>query len=347
MRASFIEFKDKIYLSSYASVAGGNEGDGPLGGSFDLVDPSDRFGERTWELAEAAMSRTVLDLCLGRAGIGQDDVSFLFSGDLQNQCVASSVGLRRFGIPYVGLYGACSTFGEGIGCASAYLYAARAAEYAAVVTTSHYCASERQFRMPIEYGGQRSPTSQWTATAGGAVLLSMRPPEKDTRRSGARCAVTVGGFLPGAIVDGGISDASNMGAAMATAAADTLVSFFEMRGERAEDYDAIVTGDLGEEGSKLLSELMNLSGIELGGRHRDCGSLIFDRERQDVHCGGSGCGCSASVMAAHFFPMMERGELGRILFLATGALMNPGIIKQKQNICGIAPLVLLESDGGE
>lgn len=346
MRASFVEFKDKIYIYAYASAAGRNEAEGPLGDCFDFVDPDDRFGEKTWELAEAALSRTVFDLCLGRAGIGQDDISFLFSGDLQNQCVASSIGLRGFGIPYLGLYGACSTFGEGIGCAATYLAASPDSKFAAVVTTSHNCASERQFRLPIEYGGQRSPTAQWTATAGGSAVLSRYPPDRERRRAGATHEVVVSGFLPGCIVDGGIADASNMGAAMAPAVIDTLTSYFEARGEKPSDYDAIITGDLGVEGSELLRELANLSGLDLCGRHFDCGKMIYDPARQDVHCGGSGCGCSASVMTAHFLPSMERGERGRVLFLATGALMNPAIIKQKQNIFGIAPLVCLESCGG-
>ena len=346
MRRGFIEFSD-VYVRAYSSVGGRSESEGPLGERFDLVSPDDRFGEKTWELAEAAMSRTLLDLCLGRAGVGQEEVSFLFSGDLQNQCVASSVGLRRFGISYLGLYGACSTFGEGLGCAATFLSASDSAEYAAVVTTSHYCASERQFRFPIEYGGQRAPTAQWTATAGGSVLLSRHPPLAEKRRAGATHSVRVRGFMPGAIVDGGISDAANMGAAMAPAAIDTLSAYLEMTGEHPSDYDAIVTGDLGSEGSRLLCELGNLSGLELSRVHRDCGMMIYDSKRQDVHCGGSGCGCSASVMGAHFLPMLERGEASRMLFLATGALMNPGILKQKQSICGIAPLVLLESvEGG-
>lgn len=347
MRESFIEFENEIYVFAYSSVGGGNEMAGPLGDRFDLTDRSDRFGESTWELAEAAMSRTLLDLCLGRAGVGQEEVSFLFSGDLQNQCVASSIGLRRFGVPYLGLYGACSTFGEGLGLASSLLCASGGSEYAAVVTTSHYCASERQFRLPIEYGGQRAPTAQWTATAGGSVLLSRHRPPPERMRAGASRCVRVRGFLPGAIVDGGITDAGNMGAAMAPAVADTLAEYFSLTGESPDGYSAIVTGDLGVEGSKLLSELTNLSGLDISRVHRDCGMMIYDPERQDVHCGGSGCGCSASVMAAHFLPMLERGELRRVLFLATGALMNPGIIKQKQSICGIAPLVWLESCEGE
>lgn len=329
---SIIHLNTPVRIFGRASAVGLDEHRGPLGALFDYYDPTDRFGANTWEKAEGELGRTVLNLALNRAALGHEDIDLLFAGDLQNQCVASSGGLSSFGIPYIGLYGACSTFVEGILSASLALTAGEALTRVAVVTTSHNCAAERQFRLPLEYGGQRPPTAQWTATAGGAVLLD--------RGEGG---VTVRAALPGRMVDGGISDAANMGAAMAPAAVDTLLRYFAETGESADAYDAIITGDLGSEGSAIMEELLALRGLPLHGRHRDCGVMLYDLDRQDAHAGGSGCGCSASVTAAHFLPLLERGELRRVLLMATGALMSPSQIAQGGSIIGIAPLVVLEA----
>jgi len=336
-----IRFRTPVSVYARASAVGKTEAEGPLGALFDFHDETDRFGADTWETSEESLSRTVLNLALARAKQSQDEIDLLFSGDLQNQCVASSAGCGSMGIPYLGLYGACSTSCEGLALAALALNAAKEVSRAAVVTTSHNAAAERQFRLPLEYGGQRPPTSQWTATAGGAFLLA-RADEPSLSPSAPR----ITGALIGRAIDGGVKDAANMGAAMAPAAADTILRFFSESGERPADYDRIVTGDLGTEGSSLLSELLRENGLDLAGRHRDCGVLLFDPLKTDVHAGGSGCGCSASVLSALFLPALERGELHRILFLATGALMSPSNLLQGGTILGIAPLVVLESGNG-
>ena len=341
---SIIRFFRPVSVYAHASAVGGAEHDGPLGALFDFHDPTDRFGEKTWEKSEESLSRTVLNLALARAGERRDEIDLLFSGDLQNQCVASSAGCGSTGIPYFGLYGACSTSGEGLLLAALALNASREVSRAAVVTTSHNAAAERQFRLPLEYGGQRTPTSQWTATAGGAFLLA-RADESCVAPSSARITAA----LVGRVLDSGVKDGANMGAAMAPAAADTLLRFFAESGERPADYDRIVTGDLGSEGSALLLELLRENRLDLAGRHRDCGVLLFDPLKADVHAGGSGCGCSASVLSALFLPALERGEIRRALFIATGALMSPSNLLQGGTVGGIAPLVVLESgvNGGD
>ena len=335
---SIIRFETPVSIYAHASAVGGAEADGPLGALFDFHDPTDRFGADTWEKGEESLSRAVLNLALSRAGQSQDEIDLLFSGDLQNQCVASSAGCGSMGIPYCGLYGACSTSCEGLLLASLALSASRETRRVAVVTTSHNAAAERQFRLPLEYGGQRTPTAQWTATAGGAFLLARSDePTLDP------VAPRITAALVGRALDSGVKDGANMGAAMAPAAADTILRFFSLSGERPSDYDRIVTGDLGAEGSALLVELLRENGLDLAGRHRDCGVLLFDPLKADVHAGGSGCGCSASVLSALFLPALERGELRRILFLATGALMSPSNLLQGGSILGIAPLVVLEA----
>lgn len=326
--------RERVRIASRGSVVGHDEYRGPLGHLFDFHDDTDRFGADTWEKAEGEIGRAALNFALNRAGLPHSAIDLLFAGDLQNQCVASSGGLSVLSLPYVGLYGACSTFVEGILCAAMALSSCRELSRVGVVTTSHNCAAERQFRLPLEYGGQRTPTAQWTATAGGCVLLER-----------GESGICVDRVMAGRMVDGGISDAANMGAAMAPAAADSLLRFFEESGELPTDYDAIVTGDLGREGSAILSDLLAPHGLSLGERHRDCGVMLYDPERQDVHAGGSGCGCIASVSCAYFLPKMEKKEMKRILLMATGALMSPSSIQQGGTIIGIAPIVTLEVRG--
>lgn len=328
---NILHLSQPVRIFARASAVGYDEYRGPLGPYFDFHDERDRFGADTWEKAEGELGRTVLNLALNRAGIPHTALDLLLAGDLQNQCVASSGGLATFGLPYIGLYGACSTFVEGLVCAALALNGTVDLFRVGVVTTSHNCAAERQFRLPLEYGGQRPPTAQWTATAGGCALLE----RGDT-------GVCVTAVMPGKMVDGGIKDAANMGAAMAPAVADTILRYFGESGDSPEDYDAIVTGDLGREGSAILADLLAGRGMSLGGRHKDCGVLLYDPDYQDAHAGGSGCGCCASVTAAHFLPMLERGEARRILLMATGALMSPASIQQGGSIIGIAPLAVLE-----
>ncbi len=332
-----IFFEKPIYFLSHASAVGAEEGKGPLGECFDFCDPSCRFGAKTWELAESELSRITLSLAFKKAGISHRDPDLLLAGDLQNQCVASSAAHAALGIPYLGLYGACSTSAEGLYIGSSLLAGGHHLHLAAVVTTSHFCAAERQFRLPLEYGGQRPPTAQWTATAGGAFLITDEKPEKESAK--------ITGGMAGIPIDSGISDASNMGAAMAPAAAHTILSFFEKTEWDPIDFDAIVTGDLGYEGSEIMKGLLCDNGFPLLKNHIDCGTLLYNPSIQDVHAGGSGCGCSASVLSAHFLPLLEAEKMKRILFLATGALMSPSSILQGGSIVGVAPLVMIEGYG--
>ncbi len=316
-----------------ASAVGYEENRGRFGGEYDFHDDSDLFGADTWEHAESALGYTVFNLLLAKAKLSPKDVGLLLAGDLQNQCVASAEGYLSTGVPFLGLYGACSTACEGMVLGTMAINANSSLQNCAIVTTSHHCAAERQFRLPLEYGGQRTPTAQWTATAGGGFLLA-------AKGEGPRITAVMAGRM----VDGGISDASNMGAAMAPAVADSLLAYFRESGESPDDFDRIITGDLGREGSEILAELCHTMGVPLGNRHEDCGAKIYLPEIQDDHCGGSGCGCCASVMAAHYLPALREGRLKRVLFMATGALMSPSSIQQRGHILGIAPIAVLEGE---
>ena len=319
-------------LLSAASVVGGEEKRGPFGKRFDFCDETGRFGEKTFEKAEGHMVGLALSLAMKKRGDGVLPQAVL-AGDLQNQCMGTAEGLLPFGLPHLGLYGACSTATEGLLLASL-LVEGGFLSRAAAVTSSHNAAAERQFRFPLEYGGQRTPTAQWTATAAAAFLVG--------EATEPAPLALVRAALVGRMVDGGVTDASNMGAAMAPGAADSLLRFFGATGTCPSDYDRIVTGDLGKEGSALLSLLMEREGMPLS-RHEDCGVLLYDESRQDIHAGASGCGCSASLLAAHYLPLLQIGGLQKILFLSTGAIMSPGSLMQGGGIYGVAPVLLLES----
>ena len=322
-------------IVSAASVVGGKEFEGPLGALFDFHDPSDRFGQKTFERSEGEMQRLVLASAMSKLGVGVNDIDALFAGDLMNQCVSSAYGLLEYDVPYFGLYGACSTAAEGLMLAS--IFVSRGiADIAAAVTSSHNSAAERQYRNPIEYGGQRTPTAQWTVTGSGAFIVG---------RSGDAFAEVTDAF-PGIVVEKGMTDAANMGAAMAPAAADTLLNYFEASGSSPNDYDLIVSGDLGREGVLILGELLSASGVDASGKLDDCGLMIYDLDAQDVHSGGSGCGCSASVLAASILPKLKCGELRNILFYGTGAMMSPSSLKQGLAIPAVAHLLHLKSCGG-
>lgn len=319
-------------ISAWASAVGKKEGEGQLAGCFDLCDSSDRFGSNTWEAAESEMQRMALNTALGKAGLCDRQLGAIFAGDLLNQCVGSAYGLLDFDVPYFGIYGACSTSAEGLLLASMAV-SGGFFRHTAVVTSSHYCAAERQYRTPIEYGAQRAPTAQWTVTGAGAFILE--------RADQATKGTIVTRGMAGKVRERGISDAANMGAAMAPAAEDTLVRFFEDTQTLPSHYDMIVTGDLGFEGGAILCDLLRADGYPVDDRYTDCGQLIYDRERQDVHGGGSGCGCAAVVLAAELLPRLARGELSNILFLATGAMMSPDSIKQGRAIPAVAHLLEL------
>lgn len=310
-----------------AAVVGKREGEGPLARYFDAVFEDTTMGKKSWEQAESALQKEALNRALNRAGLAASDIHHLFCGDLLNQCTASAFGLREFGIPMFGQYGACSTMAQTVAMASVFVDSG-AADLCAAVTSSHFCAAERQFRLPLEYGGQRPPSAQWTATASGAAIIGMGG-------DGVRVAAVCGGRM----MDMGITDANNMGAAMAPAAADTLLHFWQDTHTAPEDYDLVVTGDLSQVGSDLLHQLLAREGVTLGSRHADCGLLLYDRKRQDVHAGGSGCGCAASVLCGYLLGKLERREMKSMLFVATGALMSTTTSGQGESIPGIAHLV--------
>ena len=326
------KLKNTVSFTAFAAVGGYEEKRGPLGEKFDFCDTSDRFGQKTWEVAEGEMGRVALNIALGKAKLSHSDIDLLVAGDLQNQCIASSVGLNSFGIPFIGVYGACSTCTEGLMVLASFMENNEKTQHGSTVTTSHNSAAERQFRNPIEYGGQRARTAQWTSTAGGAFLLG---------RDADKPRITE--FMPGRMVDGSIRDASNMGGAMAFAAADSILRYFKESGCEPSSLDYIVTGDLGRVGSDILREILakELPGAEKF--HTDCGLLLYDMKEQDAHSGASGCGTSASVLAAHFLPLLAEGRLRRILFLSTGALMSKSSVLQGENIFGIAPLIKIEA----
>lgn len=313
----------------FAAAGGKKEGEGPLGGEFDLLNTDTSFGEETWEKAESRLQLDAVRKALEKAALSPKEIDLIFAGDLLNQCVGSTYGLRALEIPFLGVYGACSTMAESL-CLASLFVDSRLSERAVAVTSSHFCSAERQFRFPLEYGGQRPLTAQWTATAAGAVIVG--------RGNGPYIReVTVG-----TITDLGITDMNNMGAAMAPAAASTFATFFKDTGTRPEDYDRIFTGDLGKVGSMLLLELLQEEGYDLSRNHEDCGLLLYSPE-QDVHAGGSGCGCSASVLCAHILPRLRKGEYKEVLFAATGALMSPTLVQQGESIPGIAHLIHFSS----
>ncbi|MBE6667807.1 MAG: stage V sporulation protein AD [Ruminococcaceae bacterium] len=328
MKKEILEFRGGAALVCAASAVGKYEHEGPLGDCFDLHDSTDKFGMNTWERAESEMQRLAFNTALAKASANEREVEALFAGDLLNQCVGSAYGLLDFDIPYFGLYGACSTAAESIMLASVFVSAGYIST-AAAVTSSHFCSAERQYRTPLEYGAQRSPTAQWTVTGAGAFII----------RSEGRVRVVEA--MPGIVVEKGINDASNMGAAMAPAAASTILRYFSVSGRSPEDFDGIYTGDLGFEGGSILCELLLAEGLDIRAIYNDCGMMIYSREKQDMHAGGSGCGCSAVVLASHLLPRLETGALRRILFIGTGAMMSPSSIQQGEAIPAVAHLVCL------
>ncbi len=322
----------KTAITAWASVAGKKESEGPLSHTFDVVSKDTYFGQKTWEQAEKRMQEIALNTLLKKAGIQKSQVDIAFSGDLLNQCIGSSFSLRNTGIPHLGLYGACSTMAESLLIASMAV-SGGFVNNAVAMTSSHFASSERQYRFPLGYGGQRTPTSQWTVTGAGAALV---------------CANGNGpqiiGCTVGSVTDLGIKDGNNMGAAMAPAAYATIRANLEDFGASVEDYDLIVTGDLGQVGKEMLMELALRDGISLGGRLTDCGTLVFDTLKQDVHSGGSGCGCSAITLCGHLLGKLSSGSLKKILFCGTGALLSPTSMQQGLPIPGVCHAVIIKGE---
>ncbi len=316
-------------FAGHACVVGKKEGQGPLRDSFDSINNDSLFGEKTWEKAESAMVKEAVSLAIAKASLSPGDIDLAFAGDLLSQCSGTSFGIRGTNIPFFGVYGACSTMAESLALAAMSLEGGFAA-HALAVTSSHFCSAERQFRLPLEYGGQRPMSAQWTVTGSGAAVLSS---------SGNGPYITH--ITPGRIVDWGITDATNMGAAMAPAAYDTLRTHFDDLGLGPGDYDLIVTGDLGAVGTDILRDFFSRDGVDISQRHTDCGLMIFDRDTQDVHAGASGCGCSASVLCGYLLNGMREGRWNRILFAATGALLSPITTLQGESIPSICCAVAI------
>ena len=329
-----IEFTQKPIITAWASVAGKKEKMGPLGHGFDVTNDDTYFGETTWEQGEKKMQQIALETLASKAGLLQTDFELVFSGDLLNQCIGSSFTLRNTGIPHLGLYGACSTMAESLLLASMTVSGGYFDKVVAM-TSSHFASSERQYRFPLGYGGQRTPTAQWTVTGSGAALVC-------SYGNGPRiesCTV-------GTVTDLGIKDANNMGAAMAPAALATIKAHFEDMHTSEDDYDLIVTGDLGQVGKDALLALGRKEGLTLAGKLQDCGTLVFDLQKQDVHAGGSGCGCSAITLCSELLNKLSAGKLRKILFCGTGALLSPTSTQQGLPIPGVCHAVCISGGNG-
>lgn len=330
-RQSFI-LPNPPVITHWASVAGKKESEGPLAHTFDIKSQDTYFGQKTWEQGEKQMQKLALGKLAEKANMKLEDFDLVFSGDLLNQCIGSSFTLRNLGIPHLGLYGACSTMAESL-LLSSMAVGGGFADNAVAMTSSHFASSERQYRFPLGYGGQRTPTAQWTVTGSGAALV---------RRDGHGPRIT--GCTVGTVTDLGIKDANNMGAAMAPAAYSTLRAHFADTGLRPQDYDLIVTGDLGTLGSTIVTDLFQRDGVEFGANYRDCGVLIYDLKRQDVHAGGSGCGCGASVLCGYLLRQLREKKINSLLFCATGALMSPVSTWQGESIPAICHAISISNE---
>ena len=321
-----------INILSTACIVGPKEKDGPLNKYFDQCLEDEFWGEKSWEKAESKILKETVNMAISKSKLPSSDIDFCFAGDLLNQCISSSFGMRESNIPFFGIFGACSTFGEALTLGSMTIDGDFASNVVCSAS-SHFCSAEKQFRFPLELGNQRTPTSQWTVTGSGCAVLS---------KEGNGPYITA--ITPGKIVDMGIKDANNMGAAMAGAAQDTLLCHFKDTGRKPSYYDAIFSGDLGHIGKDILVDLMEQKGYNIKSNYNDCGVLIFDKDNQDTHAGGSGCGCSASVFCGFISHMFKEGKYKRILLMPTGALMNSTSAQQGESIPGIAHAVAIEAD---
>ena len=322
-----IAFDQHPAILSSAAIAGKKEQEGPLSAYFDYVSKDTTFKQPSWEKAECAMQSLALDTAKRKAGLHDRDIDALFAGDLLNQCISSSFAVRDTGVPFLGLYGACSTMAEGL-CLAGMMVNGSYAKVAAAMSSSHFASAERQYRFPLGYGGQRTPTAQWTVTGAGCILLGQR------EQGPFLNAATIG-----SVVDYGIKDAANMGAAMAPAAYETIHTHFDDLRLSPADYDLIVTGDLGSVGKEILMDLFRRDGVGIGGVYNDCGTMIFDLQKQDVHAGGSGCGCGTVVLCGYILRQMAKGKLKHVLFCGTGALLSPLSTQQGESIPAVCHAV--------
>ncbi len=325
-----LKFEKRINIISYANVVGKFEGEGPMAKYFDMIVKDEYFGEKTYEKAETKLQKTALELALQKSLTNKSQLDLIASGDLLNQCMSSCYSVRDNGVPYIGLFGACSTM------TLSTIIAAISVEcgfssLAAAMTSSHFCTAERQFRQPLEYGGQRTPSAQRTVTAGAAVIVGQKPSN-----------IFIDSITIGSVIDFLVSDPNNMGAAMAPSACDTLCRFFEDTSTTPDDYDLILTGDLGAIGSSILVDMAYERGYNIENVYDDCGLMIFDNQAQDTHAGGSGCGCSGAVLTGYVLPQLNLGKLKNVLFMSTGALMSPTASMQGESIPGVAHLMYLK-----
>ena len=315
-----------------SSIVGPKEGQGPLKDKFDLVISDDLYGEKTWELAESKMVQTALEMSVKKVNKNLEDVDFLFAGDLINQLFPASFAARELGIPFFGIYGACSTMTEGM-CLGSMAIDGEYAKYVLCGASSHYCTAERQFRFHLKLGNQKPMTAQWTVTGAGSVLLT---------KEGDRYKIKY--IIPGKVIDKGIDDGNNMGAAMAPAAIDTIYSYFDDTKDDPDSFDLIATGDLGKVGKQIVIELLQEKKLDISKVYTDCGLEIFNLEEQDVHCGGSGCGCSATVFASYIYEKLIKKEFNKVMLVSTGALLSPTSTLQKQTIPSVAHGVVIVNE---
>lgn len=332
-----IRLEKPVYILNSASIVGTKEGQGPLGLLFDKTGQDDMFGCKTWEEAECTLQKEAVGLALEKAGLRPEDISYIFAGDLLGQSMATSFGISSYQIPLLGVYGACSTCGESL-TLGAMSIAGGFADRVVCVTSSHFASAEKEFRFPLDYGSQRPLSATWTVTGSGAFVLT-EGPEGGGRKARARIsAMTVG-----KVVDYGLKDSMNMGACMAPAAASTLEQHFTDFAGQPEDYDKIITGDLGKVGQRVLIDLLRKKGIDISDQHMDCGIEIFDGQSQDTHAGGSGCGCSAVTLSAYILKQLEEGNWKKVLFMPTGALLSKTSFNEGMSVPGIAHAVVIEA----
>ena len=324
-----IKFNTPPTILECASIVGPKEAQGPLAKYFDQTLGDEFWGEKTWEKAESKIIKETVNTVISKSGVPSEKIDYMFAGDLLNQCISSSFGLRELNIPFFGVFGACSTFVESLSLGAVFVEGV--AENVLCATSSHFCSAEKQFRFPLELGNQRPPSSQWTVTGSGAVILT---------KNGSGPYIT--NITPGKIIDMGIKDGNNMGAAMAPAFADTLISHFEDTGRKPSYYDAIISGDLGYVGKEIVIDILKSKGYDIKSNYNDCGVLIFDKASQDTHSGGSGCACCGTVFSGYFFKQLKEKKIKKMLLIATGALMNSTTSQQGESIPGIAHAISIE-----
>lgn len=335
-----LTFANPPYITAGSSIAGKKEGEGPLGSYFDQVEEDPMFGGNTWEEAESRMMRRAADLAIEKAGLKKEDIRYLIGGDLLGQLIATSFGIMDLEIPLFGVYGACSTMGESIAIASA-LVDGGFGDKVMAITSSHFAGAEKQFRFPLAYGSQRPLATTWTVTGSGAVVIDKDDNRTDNKKE-EEAAVCVKGVTVGRIVDYGVKDSMNMGACMAPSAYKTIAANLSDFGVKPEYYDRIITGDLGYVGKDILIDLLKQEGIDISKNYMDCGIEMFDKENQDTHSGGSGCGCSAITLTGYILPKLRRREWKRVLFVPTGALLSTISFNEGNSVPGIAHGIIIE-----